>query len=94
MLTSLIKKEVSKNAMCAPAQVLCLTDKLNWCTDLLGIDVKLIVIQGLQLSNGAHHCSTMPDGLHHISSTSLTLQNNYITSKTLQLYLQTVRALH
>ena len=61
-----------------PAQVLGLTDELNWSADLLdllGIHVQLIIIQSLQLSNGAHDFSAMSDSLHNISSACLTLHD-------------------
>ena len=56
-----------------PAQVLGLADQLNWRPQLLGIDVQLVIIHCLQLSNGAHHRARVPDRLDHVAGACLAL---------------------
>ncbi len=50
-----------------------LADQLDGRPQLLGVDVQLVVVHRLQLSDGAHHCARVPNRLDHVAGACLTL---------------------
>ena len=57
----------------APAEVLGLAHELHGGADLLGVDVQLVIVHRLQVTDRAHHRAAMAHRLHHVARPRLAL---------------------
>ena len=69
-----VHRQRKKQESISPSKVLGLPHELHRCADLFGVHIDLVIVQGLQLSDGPHDGSTVPDCLNHIACSSLALR--------------------